>query len=300
MDPAFPRRLRSSARASSSATTPVDELIPLPEDLPGFTPAEQLRDHLFGASFSECGPPDEFMESINEVWDDTSGDPGELDLAPDLGEVEWRGLERLGPPPAPRDRGMRRAMSVGPSEHALNMWLDNFGVPNAPQIQAPGHGTFASERASAASFATSGWQSSVASFSSEACGDRPDMIVIGRRAQPGLLSLSTMKDCPKDTTGTFLSLGSRLHEAAACTPCKFQRSLRGCRDGALCKLCHYPHESETRSQVRRAVRRSGLEKRAYFDANTARLSPETVKNTFIHVGGSSSSDGTARRRCLSN
>jgi len=273
--------------------------MPLPEDIPGSPPVEGFRANLCVASFSECGPPDEFMDTVNKVWDDPGGDPGDVDLPPNHCEVEWRGLEWLGAAPAPRDKGVRRAMSVGPSEHTLHVWLENFGVPTAPLIQALGHGNFASNQSSTASFATSGWQSSATSSSSEACGSKPDMIIIGRRAQPGLLSLSTLKDCPKDTSGTLLSLGSRLHEAGACTPCKFQRTLRGCRDGALCKLCHYAHEGETRSAVRSAVRRRGLEKRAYFDQNTAQVAPEMVNSTCIHVGDSSSSNGTARRRCLS-
>lgn len=58
-----------------------------------------------------------------------------------------------------------------------------------------------------------------------------------------------------------LSMGSSIHHTGECTPCKFQRSARGCKDGSLCKNCHYPHAELTRSGVRKAQMRSGLQKR---------------------------------------
>jgi len=245
----------------------------------------QCRDTPFGASFSDFRPDDVVDSIVAEVWGQTEVEEPE-DTVPSVMPC------RVHFHPETRHGGsMRRAMSSGPSSHALGVWLGSFDTPAAPHL------TFTSERASGASFATSAWQSSVASFNSEACGESPDTVMVGRRAQPEILSLSVMRDCPKGPSGGFLSLGSRLHEGGACTPCKFFRSTRGCRDGALCRLCHYPHEGETRSALRRAVRRNGLEKRAFFDANAAQIMPEMVKNTFIHVD--TPFEATARRRCLS-
>jgi len=68
-----------------------------------------------------------------------------------------------------------------------------------------------------------------------------------------------------------LSRGSRHHDKGQCIPCKFFRSTRGCRDGALCNLCHHPHAELTRSAVRRMVRRSGLKKRAAEDAEVEEM-----------------------------
>jgi len=68
-----------------------------------------------------------------------------------------------------------------------------------------------------------------------------------------------------------LSRGSRQHDTEQCIPCKFFRSLRGCRDGRSCNLCHHPHAELTRSAVRRMVRRSGLKKRATEDAQSEEM-----------------------------
>mmetsp|Transcript_1141 Transcript_1141/g.3682 ORF Transcript_1141/g.3682 Transcript_1141/m.3682 type:complete len:307 (+) Transcript_1141:82-1002(+) len=301
----FPRRLQSSGWAASSkgedqsfGLLPEEQAFGCLQDSMCRQELDDSRGLQFGASFSECGPPDDFLNSIVEEGQADESLPS-WDAPMDSESLAiFKGIEAVsrGQPFQPvqpqhqRDGSFRRAMSAGPSGFGRGSWVGSFaGAP------AASYASFAS-RASGASFATSAWQSSVASFSSEACGERSDMVMIGRRAQPELLSLTTMMDCPKGPTGEFLSLGSRLHDDAACTPCKFFRSARGCRDGALCKLCHYPHEGETRSAVRRAVRRSGLQKRAQFEANAARLLPEMVKNTFIHVGVG---EPTAWRRCLS-
>mmetsp|Transcript_49608 Transcript_49608/g.160378 ORF Transcript_49608/g.160378 Transcript_49608/m.160378 type:complete len:235 (-) Transcript_49608:119-823(-) len=55
----------------------------------------------------------------------------------------------------------------------------------------------------------------------------------------------------------LMSLGTQLHPLGRCTPCKFYRSRRGCRDGIECTLCHYPHEEMTYSEVRKAVKERG-------------------------------------------
>mmetsp|Transcript_50532 Transcript_50532/g.144432 ORF Transcript_50532/g.144432 Transcript_50532/m.144432 type:complete len:299 (+) Transcript_50532:115-1011(+) len=102
-------------------------------------------------------------------------------------------------------------------------------------------------------------------------GEPSATCVIGRRSSPREVVWSHLHKCPRFADGSFMSLGSRLHDTEECTPCKFVRAPRGCRDGALCKLCHYPHEELTRSGVRRAQKRSGIEARNFFEANAAQL-----------------------------
>jgi len=60
--------------------------------------------------------------------------------------------------------------------------------------------------------------------------------------------------------GTMPSIGSALHATEECTPCKFFRGRRGCKDGNECKLCHFPHNELTYSGIRRMMRKKGLEK----------------------------------------
>ncbi len=50
-----------------------------------------------------------------------------------------------------------------------------------------------------------------------------------------------------------LSKGSVLHHEGRCTPCKFKRSRRGCKDGPECNLCHWPHPELTYSGMRRIM-----------------------------------------------
>jgi len=72
--------------------------------------------------------------------------------------------------------------------------------------------------------------------------------------------------CPEEASpGSVSSLGASLHKLHQCTPCKFIRSLRGCRDGSMCKLCHEPHEELTRSGVRKAARTKALQRRAMLE-----------------------------------
>jgi len=56
------------------------------------------------------------------------------------------------------------------------------------------------------------------------------------------------------------SVGSRLHAVDACTPCKFYRGRRGCKDGVHCQFCHHKHEELTYSGIRRLMRKKGLER----------------------------------------
>jgi len=82
------------------------------------------------------------------------------------------------------------------------------------------------------------------------------------------------------------SLGARLHMHGQCTPCKFIRSLRGCRDGSMCMLCHEPHEELSRSGVRKAARTKALQRRAMIElaqgsaAAAAAAVPERLPQTM--------------------
>lgn len=53
------------------------------------------------------------------------------------------------------------------------------------------------------------------------------------------------------------SIGAAWHAAGKCTPCKFFRSRRGCKDGPQCAFCHHGHEELTCSDLRRMARRRG-------------------------------------------
>lgn len=57
-----------------------------------------------------------------------------------------------------------------------------------------------------------------------------------------------------------LSVGSRGHAAGTCTPCKFFRAKRGCRDGTKCTLCHHRHEELTYSGIRKAMKQSAIQR----------------------------------------
>jgi hypothetical protein len=56
------------------------------------------------------------------------------------------------------------------------------------------------------------------------------------------------------------NVGSRFHHSKRCTPCRFVRSRRGCKQ-ENCTLCHFPHRAMTDTMVRRAMRKAGLEHR---------------------------------------
>jgi len=75
-----------------------------------------------------------------------------------------------------------------------------------------------------------------------------------------LLAVSLLQGLPCDDAGVFLSLGSSLHKARSklCIPCKFRGTARGCRDGVLCRLCHFPHQELSRTAKRTLIRRSDL------------------------------------------
>jgi len=85
------------------------------------------------------------------------------------------------------------------------------------------------------------------------------------------------------------SIGSRLHAIGECTPCKFFRGRRGCKDGMNCLLCHHKHDELTYSGIRRIMRKKGLEKRGITEADTTTpstpsVSSETMAPSFMIAG----------------
>mmetsp|Transcript_112746 Transcript_112746/g.304412 ORF Transcript_112746/g.304412 Transcript_112746/m.304412 type:complete len:442 (+) Transcript_112746:89-1414(+) len=62
---------------------------------------------------------------------------------------------------------------------------------------------------------------------------------------------------PKTDTG-FFSKGSIYHNEGRCVPCKYNRSHRGCLDGANCVLCHHPHQELTYSAMRRGMKEHAI------------------------------------------
>ncbi len=80
-------------------------------------------------------------------------------------------------------------------------------------------------------------------------------------AAQGLLPISFLQALPRDEQGRILSLGSRSHSSSVphgCIPCKFACTVRGCHDGVLCGLCHFPH-----SEMTRLAKRTLIQKRAF-------------------------------------
>jgi hypothetical protein len=63
-----------------------------------------------------------------------------------------------------------------------------------------------------------------------------------------------LKDHMKQEWSFLPSRGAALHEIGLCTPCKFHRSRRGCKDGSQCTLCHHPHWELTYSGIRRVMK----------------------------------------------
>lgn len=78
-----------------------------------------------------------------------------------------------------------------------------------------------------------------------------------RGSRSCVLPLELLRMLPRDVTGHVLSKGSCSHAAAACVPCKFHCTERGCKDGVLCGLCHFPHPELTRAAKRALVRKAG-------------------------------------------
>jgi len=89
---------------------------------------------------------------------------------------------------------------------------------------------------------------------------------------------------------TTLSLGSQHHHSGNCTPCKFFRGRRGCREGANCNLCHFPHEEMTYSAIRRAVRIAGV------DNSRKLMQVASLKEGAAEQQGSASRDGAGEEQ----
>lgn len=61
-----------------------------------------------------------------------------------------------------------------------------------------------------------------------------------------------------DLSDSLPSRGARLHSSGGCTPCKFFRSKRGCKDDFHCKYCHFGHPELTPAGVRSVMRRHAM------------------------------------------
>jgi len=95
-----------------------------------------------------------------------------------------------------------------------------------------------------------------------------------------------------------LSIGSSGHFAGTCTPCKFFRQRRGCRDGSKCNLCHFPHTELTHSGIRKAMRLSAQRKReqARLQAREAQTSSNDMPTSFPQIHGQGQPQAAATYR----
>jgi Zn-finger protein len=125
-----------------------------------------------------------------------------------------------------------------------------------------------------------GW-SSDEEAASEAENERK--VLVGSSLLPRKLSYLTMAECPVDENGQWISLGSKKHAIGSCTPCKWFRCNKGCKDAALCKNCHYTHEELTYHAIKSKMRRARAEKRRFFESGTLLKAMCSIKNTFIHL-----------------
>jgi len=105
--------------------------------------------------------------------------------------------------------------------------------------------------------------------------------------EPVVLSLLPLLGTAQDDE--LPSKGSKSH-GKGCTPCKFYRGRRGCRDGTDCTLCHFPHEEMTYSAIRRAVRQHGLQRRKELEALAvnvvaASVAPEASEEPVANQNG---------------
>jgi len=91
----------------------------------------------------------------------------------------------------------------------------------------------------------------------------PGLEHLGPLMPQPVMDSSSVPPPPKPADGCCegFSLGSLLHASGQCTPCKFYRGRRGCKDGQNCNLCHSPHEDLTYSGIRRIMRLKCLQKK---------------------------------------
>eukprot|EP00928_Gymnodinium_smaydae_P008030 TRINITY_DN12887_c0_g1_i2.p1 TRINITY_DN12887_c0_g1~~TRINITY_DN12887_c0_g1_i2.p1 ORF type:complete len:374 (+),score=39.91 TRINITY_DN12887_c0_g1_i2:92-1123(+) len=67
------------------------------------------------------------------------------------------------------------------------------------------------------------------------------------RAPLELCAVEAHKGSCIGSTTELLSVGSAMHRAGTCVPCKFMNRKSGCSQGRKCKSCHYTHEEATRT-----------------------------------------------------
>lgn len=87
-----------------------------------------------------------------------------------------------------------------------------------------------------------------------------------------------------DASGVPPSAGSELHRTGACKPCLFSNTDRGCRNGADCEFCHYPHRQRRprpckgkRERYRKAEARVTTAVQEQFAQNAEEMTEENVK-----------------------
>mmetsp|Transcript_47097 Transcript_47097/g.131388 ORF Transcript_47097/g.131388 Transcript_47097/m.131388 type:complete len:226 (-) Transcript_47097:103-780(-) len=90
---------------------------------------------------------------------------------------------------------------------------------------------------------------------------------ISRSERPDELKQCDDDDTPKDA--------ATLHFNKMCTPCRYVWSSRGCRFGAMCKLCHLPHDTP---DVRARRQRPGKNLRVSFNKYCAKLKDEQARD----------------------
>jgi hypothetical protein len=76
-----------------------------------------------------------------------------------------------------------------------------------------------------------------------------------RQGAMAACSSSSFVQLDAEPSSPFLpSRGAALHDNGWCTPCKFFRTRRGCKDGVQCVLCHFTHSELTYSTIRRMMK----------------------------------------------
>ena len=137
-------------------------------------------------------------------------------------------------------------------------------------------------------------------------GSQEDEVVIGCAALPRKVSLLIMMELPRDANDAWLSRSTVRHADGGCTPCRWFRAARGCKDGVFCKMCHEGHQELNYNAIKREERRRAKARRRLFEHREhppgMGLPPTTIKNTFIHLEDVSSDEesGPRPRRSVSH
>lgn len=143
------------------------------------------------------------------------------------------------------------------------------GFQQPPTTQALGSQSLRGSSSSGETPASNSWHA--ASACAGTCAPygrratRPHREVPQCHSEPLADATATQPDRPHGE-GEPQNAGSLCHYAGTCTPCKFFRSRRGCKEEERCRLCHFPHEEMTYSGVRRNMRKMGLEKKRWYEA----------------------------------